>query len=59
MQVVNASPSIHRARVSLLELLRGSDQSIAVTVPALVLVEVLPGAWHDPAGALVEAAPRG
>jgi predicted nucleic acid-binding protein len=37
-------------------MLRGSDQSIAVTVPAVVLDEVLRGAWHDPEGRLVEAA---
>jgi uncharacterized protein len=58
MRVVDASPLIHLARVSLLELLRGFDQSIAVTVPAVVLDEVLRGAWHDPAGGLVGAAAR-
>ena len=58
MRVANASPLIHLARVSLLELLRGSDRNIAVTVPAVVLDEVLRGAWHDPTGGLVEAAAR-
>ncbi len=58
MRVVDASPLIHLARVSLLELLRGSDQSIAVTVPAVVLDEVLRGAWHEPGGGMFEAAAR-
>jgi hypothetical protein len=35
MRVVSASPLVHLARVSLLELLRGPDQSIAVTVPGV------------------------
>lgn len=55
MRVVDASPLIHLARVSLLELLRGSDQSIAVTVPAVVLDEVLRGAWHEPGGGMFES----
>jgi hypothetical protein len=58
MRVVNASSLIHLARVSLLELLRGPDGSIVVTVPAVVLDEVVRGARHDPAGELVEAAAR-
>jgi hypothetical protein len=58
MRVVNASPLIHLARVSLLELLRGPDRSIAVTVPAVVLDEVLRGAGHDPTAGSVEAAAR-
>jgi predicted nucleic acid-binding protein len=58
MRVVNASPLIHLARVSLLELLRGLDRGIAVIVPAVVLDEVVRGARHDPTGGLVEAAAR-
>jgi predicted nucleic acid-binding protein len=58
MRVVNASPLIHLARVSLLELLRGPNQRIAVTVPAVVLDEVVRGAQHDPTAGLVEAAAR-
>ena len=49
-------PDLHLARVSLLELLRGPDRSIEVTVPAVVLDEVLRGAGHDPDAGLVEAA---
>src|SRR5947209_16342509 len=58
MRVVNASPLIHLARVSLLELLRGPDRGIEVTVPAVVLDEVLRGAGYDPSAGLVEAASR-
>jgi uncharacterized protein len=58
MRVVNASPLIHLARVSLLELLRGPNQGIAVTVPAVVLDEFMRGAQHDPTAGLVEAAAR-
>ena len=58
MRVVNASPLIHLARVALLELLRGPDQSIAVVVPAIVLDEVVRGVRHDLTGGLVEAAAR-
>jgi predicted nucleic acid-binding protein len=58
MRVVNASPLIHLPRVSLLELLRGPDRSMAVTVPAVVFDEVLRGAWHDPASGTVELAAR-
>src|SRR6516165_420710 len=58
MRVVNASPLIHPARVTLLELLRGPDRSIEVVVPAVVLDEVLRGVGHDPTAGLVEAAAR-
>jgi hypothetical protein len=58
MRVVNASPLIHLARISLLELLRGPDRSIEVAVPAVVLDEVLRGVGHDSASGLVEAAAR-
>jgi predicted nucleic acid-binding protein len=58
MRVVNASPLIHLARVSLLELLRGPDLSIDVTVPVVVLDEVLRGAGYDPSAGLVEAVSR-
>jgi uncharacterized protein len=58
MRVVNASPLFHLARVSLLELLRGPNQGIAVTGPAIVLDEVVRGAQHDPTAGLVEAAAR-
>jgi predicted nucleic acid-binding protein len=58
MRVVNASPLIHLARVSLLELLCGSDRTIVVTVPAVVLDVVKRGARQDPSAALVEAASR-
>ena len=58
MRVVNASPLIHLARVSLLELLRGPDLSIEVAVPVVVLDEVLRGARYDPSAGSVEAASR-
>ena len=58
MRVVNASPLIHLARVSLLEWLRGPGQDDEVLVPAVVLDEVLRGAGHDPTAGLVEAAAR-
>lgn len=58
MRVVNASPLIHLARVSLLELLRGPDRDLEVVVPAVVLDEVLRGAEHDPTAAPVEVAAR-
>jgi predicted nucleic acid-binding protein len=58
MRVVNASPLIHLARVSLLEWLRGPGQDDEVIVPAVVLDEVLRGAGHDPSAGLVEAAAR-
>ena len=37
MRVVNASPLIHLARVSLLELLRGPHSSVPVVVPSIVI----------------------
>jgi predicted nucleic acid-binding protein len=58
MRVVNASPLIHLARISLLELLRGADRTIAVTAPSIVFDEVMRGARHDPSATLVEAAAR-
>jgi hypothetical protein len=58
MRVVNASPLIQLARVSLLEMLRGADGRIEVTVPAIVLDEVIRGPRNDPTGGLVEAAAR-
>ncbi len=58
MRVVNASPLIHLARVSLLELLRGPGQSDEVIVPAIVLEEVRRGAGYDPTAGLVEDAVR-
>jgi predicted nucleic acid-binding protein len=58
MRVVNASPLIHLARVSLLELLRGLGRSDEVIVPAIVLEEVRRGAAYDPTAGLVEAAVR-
>ncbi len=59
MRVVNASPLIHLARVSLLELLRGPGQDVEVIVPAIVLEEVRRGAAYDPTAGLVEDAVRG
>src|SRR5271157_6037782 len=57
MRVVNASPLIHLARVSLLDLLMpGLD--VPVVVPFIVFQEVLRGARHDPSGGLVEQAAR-
>lgn len=56
MRVVNASPLIHLARVSLLELLRGPGRDIEVVVPAVVLDEVLRGSAHDTTATAVEAA---
>ncbi len=58
MRVVNASPLIHLARISLLDLLRGPDRDLEVVVPAVVLDEVRRGAEHDPTAALVEVAAR-
>jgi predicted nucleic acid-binding protein len=49
---------IHLARVSLLDLLRGPDQSEEVIVPAIVLDEVRRGAQYDPTAGLVEDAVR-
>jgi hypothetical protein len=57
MRVVNASPLIHLARVSLLDLLMpGLD--VPVFVPFIVFQEVLRGARHDPSVGLVEQAAR-
>lgn len=56
MRVVNASPLIHLARVSLLELLRDGPPGANVLVPAVVFDEVMRGAAHDPSARLVEAA---
>jgi uncharacterized protein len=58
MRVVNASPLIHLARVSSLDLLRGARKDIDVVVPAVVLDEVMRGAGHDLTAGLVEAATR-
>jgi predicted nucleic acid-binding protein len=58
MRVVNASPLIHLARVSLLDLLRVPGQDVAVVVPFIVFQEVLRGARYDPTTSLVEQAAR-
>jgi predicted nucleic acid-binding protein len=58
MRVVNASPLIHLARVSLLDLLRMPGLDVAVVVPFIVFQEVLRGARHDPSAGLVEQAAR-
>ena len=58
MRVVNASPLIHLARVSLLELLREPDGSVEVFVPAIVFEEVMRGVPHDPTASLVAEAAR-
>ena len=58
MRVVNASPLIHLARVSLLDLLRMPGPDVAVVVPFIVFQEVLRGARHDPSAGLVEQAAR-
>ncbi len=58
MRVVNASPLIHLARVSLLELLPGAEGAIEITVPAIVLDEEQEdGAWfiHSPFPAALDA----
>ncbi len=47
MRVFNASPLIHLARLSLLELLREPGQSGEVIVPSVVFDEVMRGARHD------------
>lgn len=44
MRVVNASPLIHLARLSLLDLLREPRRSEEVVVPAIVFEEVMKGA---------------
>lgn len=56
MRVVNASPLIHLARVSLLELLRGSGPDEEVVVPEVVYAEVVRGVVYDPSTRLVEEA---
>jgi predicted nucleic acid-binding protein len=57
--VVNASPLIHLARVSLLELLHESRGGVqAVIVPAVVFEEVMRGVPHDPSVQSVEQAAR-
>ena len=58
MLVVNASPLIHLARVSLLDLLRDHDPDREVVVPAVVFEEVMRGARHDPTTSRVEQARR-
>jgi predicted nucleic acid-binding protein len=59
MRVVNASPLIHLARVSLLELLRETRHGVTrVVVPRLVFDEVLRGASYDPTAKLVDEATR-
>jgi hypothetical protein len=58
MRVVKASPLIHLARVSLLDLLRMPGPDIPVVVPYIVFQEVLRGARHDPSAGLVEQAAR-
>jgi predicted nucleic acid-binding protein len=58
MRVVNASPLIHLARVSLLDLLRMPGLDVPVVVPFIVFQEVLRGARHDPSVGLVEQAAR-
>lgn len=58
MRVVNASPLIHLARISLLESLRTTPGSTDVVVPQAVLDEVMRGASHDPTALLVEKAAR-
>jgi predicted nucleic acid-binding protein len=56
MRVVNASPLIHLARVSLLELLRGASPPEEVVVPEAVYDEVMRGAGYDASAHLVEDA---
>ena len=56
MRVVNASPLIHLARLSLLDLLREPRQSEEVIVPAIVFEEVMKGAKRDPTACLVDQA---
>jgi predicted nucleic acid-binding protein len=58
MRVVNASPLIHLARLSLLEILRGLDHSGGVLIPSVVFDEVMRGASYDSTADLVEAATR-
>ncbi len=56
MRIVNASPLIHLARVSLLELLREPGENADVVVPAVVFDEVMKGVSHDPSASLVGTA---
>jgi uncharacterized protein len=56
MRVVNASPLIHLARVSLLDVLREPRGSVEVSVPELVLHEVMRGLRRDPTARSIEAA---
>ena len=56
MRVVNASPLIHLARLSLLDLLREPRRSEEVVVPAIVFEEVMKGAKRDPTACLVDQA---
>jgi uncharacterized protein len=58
VRVVNASPLIHLARISLLDLLRMPVLDVPVFVPFIVFQEVLRGARHDPSVGLVEQAAR-
>jgi predicted nucleic acid-binding protein len=56
MRVVNASPLIHLARVSLLDLLREPRRGVEAVVPEVVFVEVMQGAAYDPTVRLVAEA---
>jgi len=58
MRVVNASPLIHLARVSLLDLLRMPGLDVPVVVPFIVFQKFLRGAKHDSSVGLVEQAAR-
>ena len=58
MLVVDASPLIHLARVSLLDLLRENDPDRVVVVPSVVFDEVMRGVRRDPTANLVERATR-
>jgi hypothetical protein len=59
MRIVNASPLIHLAHVSLLELLREPRHDVAtVVVPTIVFEEVIRGAGHDPTAGLIDQATR-
>jgi predicted nucleic acid-binding protein len=56
MRVVNASPLIHLARVSLLDVLREPRESVEVVVPDVVFAEVMTGLIRDRSAMLVEEA---
>jgi predicted nucleic acid-binding protein len=56
MRVANASPLIHLARVSLLDVLREPRGSVEVLVPEVVLHEVLIGASRGPSARSMEYA---